>query len=110
MCQPVIIGFAEEQSAGKVGFCRPHGLTALTATREKCTVARSYFVSHVLLSWQNGQSTAEDGVTPAVKVATHSPMHTHIHTHSYIHSKRDSTFIRASSRNKNYTERLFFNL
>lgn len=50
------------------------------ATREKCTDARPYFVSHVLLSWQNGQSTAEDGVTPAVKVATHTAPHTHTHT------------------------------
>lgn len=108
MCQRVIIGFAEEQSAGEVSFCRP--LCSFCASsphtsHDKRTVACSHSVSRVLLSWQNGQSTAEDGVTPAVKVATHSPTH----THSYMHSKRDPKFIGASSRNKRYTGRFFSN-
>lgn len=81
------------------------------ATREKCTDARPYFVSHVLLSWQNGQSTAEDGVTPAVKVATHTAPHTHTHTHTLVQTLKTGADVYSCQQRKlNLKERLFFGL
>lgn len=49
--------------------------------------ARSYYVSH-LLSSQNGQSTAEDGVTPAVKVLHMASLE---HILRYVHARKNVT-------------------
>lgn len=98
----------EEQSAGYNGLLPPtqsckYSLASLSPSVSLCfcvslcvvvkhTDTHILFMIHALshtdyflhlLSWQNGQSTAEDGVTPAVKVCGISETHTHANMTQY---------------------------